>query len=35
MKDIIEIYNNYREVGIKNRTITEGQEMELVREYIK
>lgn len=35
MKDIIEIYNNYHEIGIKNRTITEGKEIELVREYIE
>lgn len=35
MNDIIEIYNNYRGIGIKNRTITEGEEIELVREYIQ
>lgn len=29
------IYNNYSEIGIKNRTITEGREMDLVREYIE
>lgn len=34
MKDIILIYNNYPEIGIKNRTITEGREIELVREYV-
>ena len=28
------IYNNCSEIGIKNRTITEGREIELVREYI-
>lgn len=35
MSDIIEIYNNYSQVGIKNRSITEGKEMELVRDYIE
>lgn len=34
MHDILEVYNNYRELGIKNRQITEGKEIELVREYI-
>ncbi|MGX9756027.1 hypothetical protein ACWYRQ_07105 [Clostridioides difficile] len=34
MKDIIEIYDNYNNIGVKNRTITEGKEIELVREYI-
>lgn len=34
MQDIIEIYDNYHNLGIKNRTITEGKEIELVREYI-
>lgn len=34
MKDIIEVYNNYINIGVKNRTITEGEEIELVREYI-
>lgn len=28
------IYNNCSEIGIKNRTITEGREIELVREYV-
>lgn len=35
MRDIIEIYDNYHSIGIKNRTITEGEEIELVREYIE
>lgn len=34
MRKIIEIYDNYHELGIKNRTITEGEEIELVKEYI-
>jgi len=34
MKDIIEIYDGHGKYGIKNRTITEGKEIELVREYI-
>lgn len=34
MEDIIEIYNNYQNLGIKNRKITEGKEIDLVREYI-
>lgn len=34
MQDILEIYGNYHNLGIKNRTITEGKEIELVREYI-
>lgn len=34
MKDIIEIYNNYNHIGIQNRIITEGEEIELVKEYI-
>lgn len=34
MQDIIEIYNNYNNIGIKNRTITEGTEINLVRDYI-
>ena len=34
MKDIMIIYNNFENLGIKNRTITEGQEIRLVREYI-
>ncbi len=34
VRDIIEIYDNYTNVGIKNRTITEGKEIELVRDYI-
>ena len=34
MEDIMLIYNNCSEIGIKNRTITEGREIELVREYI-
>lgn len=34
MKDIMIIYNNYPEIGLKNRTITEGREIELVREYV-
>ena len=35
MQNIIEIYNNYHDLGIKNRKITEGEEIELVKEYIK
>lgn len=35
MKDIMLIYNNYIGIGLKNRTITEGREIELVREYIE
>lgn len=34
MTDIIEIYDNYTDIGILNRKITEGKEIELVREYI-
>lgn len=34
MKDIMLIYNNCEEIGVKNRTITEGREIELVRNYI-
>lgn len=34
MQDIIEVYDNYHKLGIKNRIITEGREIELVREYI-
>ena len=34
MQNIIEIYNNYHEVGIRNRAITDGDEIELVKEYI-
>ena len=34
MNDIITIYNNYSEIGIKNRRITEGKEADLVRKYI-
>lgn len=35
MNDIIEIYDNYHELGIMNRKITEGKEIELVKEYIQ
>lgn len=34
MQNIIEIYNNYHNLGIRNRTITDGDEIELVKEYI-
>lgn len=34
MKNIIEIYDNYQNLGIRNRTITDGDEIELVKEYI-
>lgn len=34
MCDITEVYNNYQELGIKYRQITEGKEIELVRDYI-
>ena len=34
MKDNIILYKNYKKIGLKNRTITEGKEIELVREYI-
>lgn len=34
MEDIMLIYNNCSEFGIKNRTITEGREINLVWEYI-
>lgn len=34
MQNIIEIYDNYHDLGIRNRTITEGQEIKLVKEYI-
>ena len=34
MKDIIEIYDNYQTIGIKNRSITKGEEFNLVRQYI-
>lgn len=30
MKKIIEVYNNYHDLGIKNRTITKGAELERV-----
>ncbi len=35
MNDIIEVYDNYHELGIRNRTITEGNEIKLVKEYIE
>lgn len=35
MLDILEIYDNYHSLGIKNRNITEGEEIKLVREYIE
>lgn len=35
MNEIITIYNNYSEYGIKNRKITTGKESELVYEYIE
>lgn len=35
MKDIIEIYDGYRDLGILNRTITEGEEINLVKDYVK
>lgn len=35
MDDIIEVYDNYHDLGIKNRIITEGDEIELVKEYIQ
>ncbi len=34
MTDIIEIYDNYAELGIRTRKITKGKEIDLVREYI-
>lgn len=34
MEDIIEIYDNYRIAGIKSRTVTEGEELNLVHQYI-
>lgn len=34
MKDIIEIYDDYRDLGILNRKITKGKEFDLVRSYI-
>lgn len=34
MHGIIEVYDNYTDLGIKNRKITEGEEIELVRQYI-
>jgi hypothetical protein len=34
LPDIIEIYDDYRDIGIINRKITEGKEIELVRDYI-
>ena len=34
MQKIIEIYDNYHDLGINNRTITEGDEIKLVKEYI-
>lgn len=34
MEDILEIYDNYKNIGVKNRMITEGEEFRLVREYI-
>lgn len=34
MNEIMLIYDNFGDLGIKNRTITEGQEIRLVREYI-
>lgn len=35
LPSIIEIYDDYRELGIINRKITEGKEYQLVREYIE
>lgn len=35
MQDIIEVYDNYSNLGIQNRRITEGKEIELVREYVE
>lgn len=35
MEDIIEIYDNYNNIGMKNRIITEGEEFELVKEYVE
>lgn len=35
VQDIIEVYDNYHNLGIKNRKITEGKEIDLVREYIE
>lgn len=34
MKDILEIYDNYQTIGTKNRSITKGEEFNLVRQYI-
>lgn len=34
LPDIIEIYDDYRSLGIINRKITEGKEIELVKDYI-
>lgn len=34
MQNIIEIYDNYHNLGIKNRTITVGDEIKLVKEYV-
>lgn len=34
MNDIIEIYDEYRQLGIKTRKITEGLEFDLVRSFI-
>lgn len=34
VQNIIEIYDNYHDLGIRNRTITDGDEIELVKEYI-
>jgi predicted transcriptional regulator len=34
LPDIIEIYDDYRDLGIINRKITEGKEIELVKDYI-
>ncbi|NSW92087.1 MAG: winged helix-turn-helix transcriptional regulator [Firmicutes bacterium] len=35
MNDIIEIYDEYRDLGIKTRKITQGCEFNLVREFIQ
>ena len=34
MQDVLEIYDNYNRLGIKNRIITEGKETDLVKEFI-
>ena len=35
MYDMIEIYDEYKELGIKTRKITQGQEFNLVKEFIE